>query len=71
MFRNINDRWGYPSVMVLADLRLPADEGMEEAAQRAFDFIEEYAPKFQKSLGAVETGQERGYTPATDKKDSD
>lgn len=42
------ERWAYPSVMVYVDER----KGPEEARKRAFDFIEKYAPSFQKSLGA-------------------
>ncbi len=49
MFRNINNRWGYPSVMVNVDT--DAGEGAEEEArQRAFEFIRQYAPMFQKGL---------------------
>lgn len=53
MFRNINNRWGYPSVMVNVNLEL-GEAAEEEARERAFDFIREYAPLFQKSLGAEE-----------------
>ncbi len=57
MFRNVNNRWGYPSVMVNVDMgaaSTPAelDELEEKARQRAFDFVRDYAPLFQKSLGA-------------------
>lgn len=51
LLRNINNRWGYPSVMVAVD---PAIEDREEAhrqaTERAYDFIRNYAPVFQKSL---------------------
>ena len=59
MFKNINNRWGYPSVMVYAEL----EEGMtpeevqnsdEKARERALNFVRQYAPMFQKSLGAIE-----------------
>lgn len=53
IFKNLNDRWGYPSVMVMTDERY-GEEGHEEAIQRAYAFIKEYAPTFQKSLGAVD-----------------
>jgi len=43
------ERWAYPSVMVWVDPR--KEKG--EAQERAFDFIEKYAPEFQKSLGAT------------------
>ncbi|MGJ8723032.1 MAG: exosortase-associated EpsI family protein [Roseibacillus sp.] len=42
------ERWAYPSVMVWVDPR----EKQGEARERAFEFIKEYAPDFQKSLGA-------------------
>ena len=57
MFRNVNNRWGYPSVMAYVDLE-GADtpekvaEAEEVARERVFDFIRNYAPMFQKSLGA-------------------
>lgn len=60
MFRNVNDRWGYPSVQVLIDPRLPAEEGSAEARKRAQEFIAAYAPEFQKSLGAEERAVEDG-----------
>ena len=59
MFKNINNRWGYPSVMVYAEL----EEGMtleeiqesdKKARERALNFVRQYAPMFQKSLGATE-----------------
>ena len=59
MFRNLNNRWGYPSVLVYADLK----EGMtpdqitdadNAARERALSFVRQYAPIFQKSLGAIE-----------------
>lgn len=53
IFKNLNDRWGYPSVMVMTDERY-GEEGHKESIQRAYDFIKEYAPSFQKSLGAVD-----------------
>ncbi|MDQ8188867.1 exosortase-associated EpsI family protein [Roseibacillus persicicus] len=43
------ERWAYPSVMV----HVGAD-GRPAAQKRAYDFIQEFAPHFQKSLGAVE-----------------
>lgn len=49
MFRNVNNRWGYPSVMVNVDLS-KGEAAEEESRQRAFDFIREFAPLFQKSL---------------------
>ena len=52
IFKNTNDRWAYPSVMVYS---LANDKNAEnEARQRGLDFIKEYAPTFQKSLGAIE-----------------
>ena len=59
MFRNINNRWGYPSVMVYAQLEdeMTPDEikdADQDALKRAIGFVEQYAPMFQKSLGAVE-----------------
>ena len=48
-----NERWAYPAVMVMVDERFP-DKGAAEAKERAYQFIEEYAPVFQKSLGATE-----------------
>lgn len=62
MFRNVNDRWGYPSLFVPFDRRLPFDEGKEEARARTVEFIQEFAPKFQKSLGAVEPSSEQEQT---------
>ena len=53
MFRNINNRWGYPSVMVNVDLE-SGESAEEEARKKAFDFIRDYGPMFQKSLGATE-----------------
>lgn len=44
------ERWAYPSVQVLVDDRY----GREEAQKRAYEFIAEWAPGFQKSLGAEE-----------------
>ena len=60
MFKNLNDRWGYPSIMVPVDARFDSEEGLREARKRAFDFVSEYAPKFQKSLGADPSIVERG-----------
>lgn len=54
MFKNVNDRWGYPSVMVWVDENKPGDEGEIEARTRIVDFIKEVAPQYQKSLGAEE-----------------
>ena len=65
MFRNLNDRWGYPSIMVPVDPRLGSEEGVAEARKRAFDFISEFAPQFQKSLGASADIDERGEQAGT------
>ncbi len=59
MFRNLNNRWGYPSVMVYADIEgatTPEEvaEADKKALQRATSFIQQYAPLFQKALGAVD-----------------
>lgn len=52
VFKNTNDRWAYPSVMVKS---IGNDKEKDEAArERAFDYIRKYAPTFQKSLGAKE-----------------
>jgi hypothetical protein len=48
IFRNVNNRWGYPSVMVVVDPE--RENGDEEARERAFDWIRAHAPTFQKSL---------------------
>lgn len=48
-----NERWAYPAVMIMVDERFP-DRGVEEAKKRAYSFIEDYAPMFQKSLGAID-----------------
>ncbi len=53
VFKNVNDRWGYPSIMIMADERY-GDAGNEESIERAYAFIKEYAPSFQKSLGALD-----------------
>ena len=54
IFKNVNDRWAYPSVMVIG---LDEYEGSEKASrERAIKFIKEYAPTFQISLGAVDNG---------------
>lgn len=50
---NRNTRWGYPSVMVFVDPRDPPELGRKEALKKATDFISEYAPRFQRSLGAT------------------
>jgi len=42
------ERWAYPSVQVVVDTHY----GRKEAQERAYSFIKEYAPQFQKSLGA-------------------
>ena len=47
-----NERWAYPSVMVQVDERPGHEIGDRDARRRAFDFIKEYAPSFQRSLGA-------------------
>ena len=47
------ERWAYPSVMAYVDERLPI-KGVDEAKQRVYGFIENYAPDFQKSLGAID-----------------
>lgn len=44
------ERWAYPSVHAPVDERY----GREEAQKRAYDFVREFAPQFQKSLGAQE-----------------
>lgn len=46
-----NERWAYPSVMMLVDER-KGEEGPQECRQRIYDYIEKYAPTFQRSLGA-------------------
>lgn len=52
VFKNTNDRWAYPSVMVQS---LGNDKAKDEAArERAFSYIRKFAPTFQKSLGAKE-----------------
>ncbi|NNM30691.1 MAG: exosortase-associated EpsI family protein [Akkermansiaceae bacterium] len=53
-FRNRNSRWGYPSVQVLVDPAREPAAGEKDAQERAYRFIREYAPMFQKSLGAGE-----------------
>ena len=57
MFRNVNNRWGYPSVMVYADIEgVNTPEGVasadKKALQRATSFIQQHASLFQKSLGS-------------------
>ena len=42
------ERWAYPSVMVRV-----TDRGREDAQKRAYKFVTEFAPGFQKSLGAI------------------
>ena len=59
MFRNVNNRWGYPSVLVYADLegkKTPGEiaDADDKARKRAFSFIQQNASLFQKSLGATE-----------------
>lgn len=54
-----NERWAYPSVMMLVDER-KGDDGVAECRERIFEFIKEYAPTFQKSLGADDR---KGATP--------
>ena len=49
IFRNVNNRWGYPSVMVWVDEDL-GGEGDRVARSRAYKFIRDHAPVFQKSL---------------------
>ena len=46
-----NERWAYPSVMSYVDERR-GEDGVIEAQERVFEFIRNYAPEFQKSLGA-------------------
>lgn len=60
--RNKNSRWGYPSVFAYVNPNSPAEEGREETRRKLFSFIRDYAPKFQKSLGAEIGGEvfERG-----------
>lgn len=48
LLRNVNNRWGYPSVMVQVDPE--QEDGEEVARERAYDWIREHAPHFQKSL---------------------
>lgn len=55
--RNKNYRWGYPSVFIHADVTRPGPESFEESRSRVLDFIKEFAPRFQKSLGAKVGGQ--------------
>lgn len=52
MFRNTNNRWGYPSVLVNVDVER-GEAGEQEARARAIDFIRRYAPVFLKSFGAT------------------
>ena len=50
IFKNTNDRWAYPSVMVRT---ISEDKEKQTASRnRALDYIRQYAPTFQKSLGA-------------------
>ena len=51
IFKNINDRWGYPSVFMMVDEQSGDDEDTRE---QIFSFIKKVAPMYQKSLGAVE-----------------
>jgi len=44
VFKNVNNRWGYPSVMVYTDENETG--GRDAARQRAFYFIENYAHVF-------------------------
>ncbi len=46
------ERWAYPSVMLFVDPRKEAEDGRREAQNRIFSYISQFAPKFQKSLGA-------------------
>ena len=55
--RNKNYRWGYPSVFVYADPTQPEEESFEVARKRGLDFVGNYAPRFQKSLGAKIGGE--------------
>lgn len=48
LLHNINNRWGYPSVLVYVDRDEPG--GDQAASERAYDWIRDYAPLFQKSL---------------------
>ncbi|NIP94892.1 MAG: exosortase-associated EpsI family protein, partial [Akkermansiaceae bacterium] len=50
LLRNVNNRWGYPSVMVYVDPSKEREQAHKEAQERAYDFIRNYAPVFQKSL---------------------
>ena len=52
-----NERWAYPSVMTQVEY-WKGEEGIREARERAVNFIKEYAPEFQKSLGAKD-GKDR------------
>ena len=62
--RNKNYRWGYPSVFVYDDFSNSTPESYERARERALSFIHDYAPRFQKSLGAQVKGevQDKGST---------
>ncbi len=51
MLYNRNSRWGYPSVQTMV-LDNGGEGARAEAQKRAYDFIRDYAPLFQKSLGA-------------------
>lgn len=55
--RNINNRWGYPSVMVQVDPSMKPEEGHHEARQRAYRWIQKYAPMFQKSLAPADESE--------------
>ena len=62
MFRNVNNRWGYPSVMVNVDMEkvsTPAELEVAEktARERGLVFVRNHAPLFQKSLGADASGE--------------
>jgi len=46
-----NERWAYPSVMTWVE-EWRGEEGVQDAKNRAYEFIKQYAPGFQKSLGA-------------------
>lgn len=56
MFRNVNDRWAYPSVMVYT-AKDSGNVGRVASRERALSYIKRYAPTFQKSLGATEAAE--------------
>lgn len=60
LLRNVNNRWGYPSVMVQVDPTIPDQaQAHREAQERAYEFIRNYAPVFQKSFSENADSAER------------